>query len=275
MTSDEVSAYSNAWKLCLKWTNAPNPIPVAYLTRAGYLLASGGDYTLSTNFPTPFPPLLWVPLTGDAGLCVPGISTTAGNREPFVTNSCGSAISALPTNYFSGVPFTVTITVTPPSNSLAYAVEDRPPLGFAVTNISGDGVFCRETRTVKWGIFMDNIPRTLTYQVTPYTNIVGAAYFSGVASFDGHNIPIMGQRVTKYGGGTAPAVLQSVTTLDNGDRLMVFTGTPGACYMVEASTDLQTWVSVEQLLNNDGVMEFTDPAGGNYDNRYYRAVPMQ
>ena len=101
---------------------------------------------------------------------------------PYVTNYLSLAVSSLATNYFLGVPFTVTITVNPPTNTLAYAVEDRPPLGFVVSNISDDGVFCPITRKVKWGIFLDNTPRSLTYQVTAQTNAIGLATFAGVAS---------------------------------------------------------------------------------------------
>jgi hypothetical protein len=44
ITSSDFTAYAAAWKSGQTWTNAPNPIPANYLTRAGYLMTNGGAY---------------------------------------------------------------------------------------------------------------------------------------------------------------------------------------------------------------------------------------
>jgi len=273
MTLDEVGAYSNAWKHGSLWPIGPNPVPISYLTRAGFLYESSSSYTISTVYPTPFPPLLWVPVNSKFPP-ITGSSSLSGDF-PYVTNYSSLAVSSLPTNYFWGVPFTVTITVTPPTNTLAYAGEDRPPVGFVVTNISDDGVFCPVTKKVNWGVYLDNTPRVLTYQVIPPTNITGLATFSGTASFDGRNVPVTRQRYTRFGGGTLPPLPQSVTRLANGDRLLTFIGTPGVAYRIEVSTDLLNWTPLEQLLNNDGILHYTDTASTDFVNRFYRVVPIQ
>jgi len=44
ITPADFTAYATAWKSGQTWTNAPNPIPANYLTRAGYLMTNGGAY---------------------------------------------------------------------------------------------------------------------------------------------------------------------------------------------------------------------------------------
>jgi hypothetical protein len=44
ITPGEFTAYAAAWKSGQSWTNAPNPIPANYMTRAGYLMTNGGSY---------------------------------------------------------------------------------------------------------------------------------------------------------------------------------------------------------------------------------------
>ena len=42
--ADEFTAYAAAWKSHAAWPSGPNPIPMDYVTRAGYLLENGGTY---------------------------------------------------------------------------------------------------------------------------------------------------------------------------------------------------------------------------------------
>jgi hypothetical protein len=44
ISSDEFTAYATAWQNSLGWTNGPNPISANFVTRAGFLLQSGGTY---------------------------------------------------------------------------------------------------------------------------------------------------------------------------------------------------------------------------------------
>ncbi len=269
VSENELASYVAAWSRCERWPISPNPIPISYVTRAGYLFGSGGSYTLSSRYPTPFPPLLWVPLNG---------SNTGPGEPPWSTNGAGSALSDLPTNYFPGVPFTVTIAVTPGSNTLAYALEDRPPEGWAVTNVSDGGTFCPVTHKIRWGLFSDNAVRTITYQVIPRTNLTTrTAYFYGVASFNGINVPITGQRSTRYTPATVtePPRLQSISVLSTGERLMTFQGAPGVCYTIETSPNFLDWTPLEELLNNDGALQYIDTAGENSEQRFYRVKPVE
>lgn len=263
----EVEKYALAWKHCERWPIAPNPIPVNYVTRAGFLFADADHYRLSNQFPTPVAPLLWV----SAQI---GTATLHSPEEPWVTNRLASAVSSVPTNYIVGAPFTVSIAVTPGAGVKAYALEETPPIGFSVTNVTGAGVFCRETRKIRWGLFSDLEPRTLSYQLVALTNSPSIARFNGVVSCNGINQPVTGQRETRRATHLTAAKLDGVKTLSDGNRLLTFSGEPGIDYVLEASSDLLDWQPIAELLNSDGNLQFIDPST-NEVIKFYRALPRE
>ncbi len=270
ISTNELSAYVLAWKRCERWPISPSPVPLNYVTRAGYLVAGGGGYSISTNYPTPLPPLIWVRNASDI------TAGTLSNSVPWTTDNHGSAVASMPTNYTAGGTFTVTINVSPISTCSAYGLEDRPPEGWIVSNVSDGGFFCPILKRVKWGVFLDHQPRTVSYQVTATTNLQSIAYFSGVVSFDGINVPITGTRRTYLASGSpTTAKLQSVVTTASGDRIFTFIGQPGVVYRLEGTTDFINWTPMEELLNNDGVLHYTDPASSAFANRFYRTVPVE
>ena len=90
----------------------------------------------------------------------------------------------LPDVYGGGSPFTVTIATDLPPSASTHAVEDAPPAGWAVSNISDGGSWDPGQGRVKW-VFFDNLSRNLTYTVTPPAGTTGTFTFSGVVSVDG------------------------------------------------------------------------------------------
>jgi Fibronectin type III domain len=52
---------------------------------------------------------------------------------------------------------------------------------------------------------------------------------------------------------------------------MGLTGTPGSMYVIQASTDLVNWISLQ---TNVTPLQFTDTNVGHYRKRFYRAVNM-
>jgi hypothetical protein len=267
MSGEEFVAYSSAWRHCELWPISPNPIPVNYAARAGYLWRKGGGYSVSTHYPTPLPPLVWVSSNA------PVASTFGVNDGPWTTNYPGTAVSAMPTNYALGVSLTLTLNITPSSDISAYAVEDRPPHGWTVSQVSHEGRFNPATGVVRWGVFVDNTNRVLSYVATPNsTNAPATATFAGVVSFDGINAPITGQRRAYRNTSQVPARLESVKLLSDGNRLLTFSGEPGTCYTLEGSGDLAEWQPIEVLLNNDGVLQYID-LQTNGTQRFYRALP--
>jgi uncharacterized delta-60 repeat protein len=87
---------------------------------------------------------------------------------------------------------TIRLVAQPPAAIAVYALQDQPPAGWAVTNISHGGIFDALTGKVKFGPFFDSDPRTLTYDALPPLGYVGIGLFTGTASADGINSPIIG-----------------------------------------------------------------------------------
>ena len=109
-----------------------------------------------------------------------------------VPRAAADPIRDLPGGYYvPGVAFTVTITLDTPPGTVVAGLEDGPPDGWPVCNISHSGTLDTNTGKVKWGPFFDpSIPASVTYDVRPLGG--GPACFSGMASFDTQNESIGG-----------------------------------------------------------------------------------
>jgi hypothetical protein len=179
MVIDEVTAYGAAWRGGVTWPAPPNPIPINYVTRAGYLWRRGESY---------------VYVGGECPSCwVPGITATTRAGVQAVA-AVGTATSDMAAAYRPGVAMTVRLSIVPASSTLAWAVEDRPPTGWVVSTISHSGQWDTVNGKIKWGPFFDATARTVSYVVTPPTGETGTKTFSGIASFDGTNVAIGGVR---------------------------------------------------------------------------------
>jgi hypothetical protein len=95
-----------------------------------------------------------------------------------------------PTSYTPGSPVSVTVTIAPDPSVYAYALEETPPAGWTITGIDNDGVF--QNGIIKWGVFFDDVPRTLRYEATPSLGTAGTKSFSGLVSYDGASSAIGG-----------------------------------------------------------------------------------
>ena len=95
--------------------------------------------------------------------------------------------------YCPHVPQRVEIVLTPPPATTVVAVEDVPPDGWAVDNISQGGIFDSVNGKVKWGpFFAPAIPAAVSYDVTPTNDTTGLACFYGTISVDGVNEQVCG-----------------------------------------------------------------------------------
>ena len=98
----------------------------------------------------------------------------------------------LPDSVFPGSTITVTIQLTPPAGAAIAAAEERPPVGWIVSNISDSGTFDALSGKVKWGLFFaPSIPASLSYDVSIPAS-PGSGCFVGTASFDGGSFPVTG-----------------------------------------------------------------------------------
>jgi len=182
LSFSEVAAYGAAWKRGMTWELPPNPIPIAYVTRAGALWNGGETYKIDTSLGDP--PLCWV-----------------NKKKRSVRDSESSAVRDCLSACLTGQTLTVTLTVKPADTVKCYAVEEDMPPGWAFDSVGDSGEFDAVNNKVKFGFFTDSEVRTLTYQIKPTATAAGEATLNGIASFDGENLTISGTgKVTVEGG---------------------------------------------------------------------------
>jgi hypothetical protein len=250
---NEAVAYLLAWRTGAAWPIAPADIPLSYAVRTGVLWRGGGSYQLNSMISGP--PAWWV---------------NTGAPNVVENPTLDSAVASMPQTYLPGQPLTVSTVVTPGSVLSAYGVEDQPPPGWTVVNINNGGAYDAVNGKVKWGLFFDSTPRTLTYQVTPPSNAIGIATFGGQASYDGVvTLNISGQRVTSY----APSPTFGLAAVGLGHSFHIgLKGGQGQTFLIEASTNLTSWQMVSTVvLDATGTDDFYDPISTNQA-RFYQVI---
>jgi hypothetical protein len=246
ISMDECTAYGSAWKTGQTWPTPPNPIPIEYVTNAGYLWRMGEVYHCD---PTKTPP--WVPGP------VPGSEVQKGrivSVEGLFLLGMGSAIRDLPDIYTPSVPVSVSISVSPNSATLVYAVQDTPPVGWVVSNINENGQWDSVNKKVKWGPFFDNNIRTLTYQATPPAGESGTKAFYGVGSFDGTNVVIGGE--SKVGNTAISHAWDSLPGQTVSPAALAWNPVANELQMVGRAADDSIWMATfnsSGVFNNDWI----------------------
>ncbi len=179
----EVTAYGAAWKWGETWPTPPNPIPINYATRVGYLWKNGECYGFDQSQD---PPLCWVlqpcPATASAADAqAASLGSGSGAQKPTVVGSSSVVRSV------AGA--TVSVQASPGRSVSVYAVEEDLPAGLTPYGITEGGSWDAVNRKVKWGPFFDNAPRRLAYGLSGFA---GHYRLSGVESCDGLNLPTTG-----------------------------------------------------------------------------------
>jgi hypothetical protein len=141
----------------------------------------------------------------------------------------------VPVSYVPGETLTVSLRAVPSAAALAYAVQDTFPAGWAVELVGQGGALDVTTGQVKWGPFLDALPRSLTYRVTPPPTACGPAGFSGAGSFDGASVAASAAQPMREA-----CRLQAASLAQGGSGLSL-RGRAGAPWIVEGSADLVNW----------------------------------
>lgn len=196
----ETVAFGIAWRQSASWPAGPSPLPSGYVDKATELWRKGEYYGLATNAPAP---ALWINSTTGPK---PVQLSTNETSPPVLTGSIGTAFCQMSNAFQPGQLIMVTLQAHPAGNTLAYALEDTPPAGWSVLQISGGGVWDATCRKVKWGPFYDSAKRQLTYHVKVPAKPTNTVVFNGQACFNGTNNPIIGQRSLAQGTPAEPWV---------------------------------------------------------------------
>jgi hypothetical protein len=173
----------------------------------------------------------------------------------------------MPAAFVPGEPLVVRLSVAP-ANARTYAIEEQCPPGWTVASISGGGEFDAVNGRLKWGPFLDNTPRTVSYEVTPPPNAGSVANFTGVVSLDGTSRSITGSCALSEGCRVAVTAATHVGRIE-----LSVSGRAGTRFLIEASNDLDTWTPLMVVTNTPGGAAFVDPAGTRLPQRFYRAKP--
>ncbi len=253
ITLNELTSYGAAWRKGSTWPLGVVPIPSSYVNKAVELWRAGELHRYDTNYPSA--PEWWVsdrnPLAPAPDLPAKGIQATNGYARSVF----------LPALQPSSSNVTVVILVTPMTNAVVYAVEDRPPVGWSVSNISNGGTYDSSTGKVKWGPFFDHDPRDLSYEVLPQG---ASGDFLGWVSIDSSMGEILGQRSLNLGDPVGPWG-RAVRTLPD-------TFSPGAAALVTLSVRL-TNASVYSVEENVPVgWQATNVSSGGYYDASSRTV---
>jgi hypothetical protein len=102
-------------------------------------------------------------------------------------------------NKWSTTVLQVRIELNLPAGTSVFGVEDCPPPGWPITNISNGGQYDAVKRKVKWGPLFLPFPAVLTYTITPPAGTGGEQCWTcGTISLDGTNSAICGDTCLTY-----------------------------------------------------------------------------
>ncbi|MCP5516837.1 MAG: hypothetical protein H7A45_06205 [Verrucomicrobiales bacterium] len=263
MTMDEVTAYVAAWRQGREWPLGPQPIPLAFVARAGALWQGGERYVYDPTLGQP--PMCWVNLPPPSDGVPQGLPVEAAD---------GSAQRALPEQCAPGQEFTVSVRIDPPSETRAWAVEEVIPQGWEILAVSHEGRFDPATRCIRWGLFLGAAVKELGYHAVAPAGVASWGTFRGQASFDGTLRPLGGGQETVSTDAATAVRFTRVERSGKGPLRLRIEGAAGQLIRVEASKDLRCWTEIAPvgLVNGELVFEDDAPADGNAC--FYRARPI-
>ncbi len=188
------------------------------------------------------------------GACVPIIGDRMIADQDTAT---GTAVSTFdPSQYTPGVGLEVTIAVVPDIATQVHALEDGPPAGWNISEISDGGTFDAVNGLVKWGPYFDNLDRDLVYVATPPPGESGPHSFSGRASFDGSSFPVTGDRTIDHSCIFAIAPSSQSFGFEGGSDTVNVTA-PSGCFW-DAQSNVE-WLTIDSgdTGSGDGLVSYT------------------
>lgn len=255
MSTAEIAAYAEAWKLGETWGEETDEIPMDFVSRGASLFHTATAYRVNPTA-APAAPLWWV-------------NDLVSADGVLAADTVNSAIRTTPATIAEYVPLIITLTINPPTGATAYVVEENLPTSWLASEISADGALDTVNRKVKWGPFYDRQPRTLTYQVTAADLPNDMATVSGTISFNGVSGAISGHDSLRRAP-VGATVLAAQGLSQSGFQLQSF-GVASTEYIVEASSDLKNWTEVSRTqADGSGRLIYVDDSAMQSSSLFYR-----
>ena len=217
------------------------------------MLSQADTYRWDSNEP---PPICWT--TAPPGAPDPGLDP--GNNF---------AKRQMQRYYSPGQPAAVTIKVNAGPGTAAWAIEEQVPAGWQAIAISDGGCLDPVHRKVKWGPFQQAKSAALTYQLLPPQNPAGATTVSGVGSFDGFDVGVLGRSELL----PAPRLRWSSNPVSGAPILQV-TGSAGGQLILETSDDLVNWVAMQEVKGSGDLIELSIPVNPSVAHQFFRVRMM-
>lgn len=127
--------------------------------------------------------------SGPATGAWPGMLRDARHSPAIVTER------QIPPGYSAGAKLSVALSAVPPTTTLSYSVEESVPVGWIVTDISDGGSFESASRKIRFGPFVDGLPRALHYSITPPVNETDRERITGTTVLGGDQFATAGGQI--------------------------------------------------------------------------------
>ncbi len=122
----------------------------------------------------------------------PSVKTSTTAPVQAIIKGRGTAIRTIAGDtYTPGTAVTVKIILSPDAGVVVQSLTEIPPSGWVVGNVSDGGKF--DKGGIRWGIFFDGNPRTVSYTITPPIKESGLYIFKGTAGFDASVVQVGGK----------------------------------------------------------------------------------
>ncbi len=129
-------------------------------------------------------------LNGNASFDGTSVTISGLTAVPLELPSSGALSRHLPSTYRAGQTISVTVSVAPDSQVGLYGLEENIPAGCVPINLGGGT--STPSGTIKWGPFVDGLPRDFSYTLTAPASATTNIVFSGTGWFDSATVPTAG-----------------------------------------------------------------------------------
>lgn len=296
LDASEFQAYAEAWRNGSPWPGTAAAIPPGFVSRAGYLVASGGAYARRVGS---LEPLAWIPApaTNSAGHVVAKDESTKPVAvflsDTALSGFVDTSVSDLSVLWPEGMPereplsFAVlevqrptdrtnetdlVLRLLPATGTRCQVAEVVVGPGVTVTNLSDNGVFDPTNGVLRFGPFPDDANRRVTATLVGST----AGLPSGVGSFDGRDSRL---RVVALPSSTVDPARPRITSVerrsDGAVQVVVVDdddSAGSASNTLECSSDLVNWHRIGEAAGTAVGSALLDADATETPFRYYRVV---